>query len=172
VLEIGDLVAEKFRIERVLGRGGMGYVMAARHVGLGHQVAIKILVPELRQCEEAVARFLREARAAASLLSEHVARVLDVGTLGDGAPFMLMELLYYKDPAEFRRNQETHEQLHGKRSAFVPSPEVQKAIASGAADEMVALAHVLHPAGHYPREGSEVCASCAVLRTLIVTNFP
>ncbi len=99
MLEIGDLVADKFRIERVLGRGGMGCVMAARHVGLGHQVAIKILVPELCQREEAVARFLREARAAASLLSEHVARVLDVGTLGDGAPFMLMELLEGRDLA-------------------------------------------------------------------------
>src|SRR5262245_39913228 len=84
--------------------------------------------------------------------------------------FMLMELLFYKDPAEFRRNQEAHELLHGKRSAFEPSPEVQEAIARGSANEMVALAHVLHPAGHYPRETSEVCASCAVLRTLIVAN--
>jgi eukaryotic-like serine/threonine-protein kinase len=99
VLEIGDVVADKFRIERVLGRGGMGYVMAARHVRLGHRVAIKILIPELCQREEAVARFLREAQAAASLLSEHVARVLDVGTLGDGAPFMVMELLEGRDLA-------------------------------------------------------------------------
>src|SRR5260370_13007535 len=99
VLEIGDVVADKFRIERVLGRGGMGYVMAARHVELGHRVAIKILIPELCQREEAVARFLREARAAASLRSEHVARVLDVGKLGDGAPFMVMELLEGRDLA-------------------------------------------------------------------------
>src|SRR5260370_39836588 len=77
----------------------MGYVGAARHEGLGHRVAIKILIPELCQREEAVARFLREARAAASLLSEHVARVLDVGTLGDGAPFMVMELLEGRDLA-------------------------------------------------------------------------
>src|SRR5579859_5679910 len=77
----------------------MGFVMAARHERLGHQVAIKILLPDLCEHEEAVARFLREARAAASLLSEHVARVLDVGTLEDGAPFMVMELLEGRDLA-------------------------------------------------------------------------
>jgi serine/threonine-protein kinase len=99
VVGIGDVIADKFKIERLLGRGGMGYVMAARHETLGHQVAIKVLVPALCQREEAVARFLREARAAASLLSEHVARVLDVGTLDDGASFMVMELLEGRDLA-------------------------------------------------------------------------
>jgi hypothetical protein len=83
---------------------------------------------------------------------------------------MLLELLYFKDPEEFRRNQKAHELLHGKRSAFEPGAEVQKAIARGSVDEMIALAHVLHPAGHYPRETSEVCPSCAVLRSLIITS--
>jgi serine/threonine-protein kinase len=99
VVGIGDVIADKFKIERMLGRGGMGYVMAARHEQLGHEVAIKVLVPGLCQREEAVARFLREARAAASLLSEHVARVLDVGTLEDGVPYMVMEFLEGRDLA-------------------------------------------------------------------------
>src|SRR5438445_13532737 len=96
---IGDVVAEKYRVERMLGRGGMGYVMAARHEKLGHQVAIKVLVPELCESREASARFLREARAAASLLSEHVAHVLDVGTFEGGVPFMVMEFLEGQDLA-------------------------------------------------------------------------
>src|SRR5215467_12004907 len=99
VVTIGKLIADKYRIERVLGRGGMGYVFAARHEPLGHQVAIKILRPELCESEEAIARFLREARAAVSILSEHVARVLDVGTLEDGAPFMVIEFLEGRDLA-------------------------------------------------------------------------
>src|SRR5438045_1677439 len=70
VLEIGDLVADKFRIERVLGRGGMGYVMAARHVRLGHRVAIKILIRELKP-----ANLFREKRADGSV----TIKVLDFG---------------------------------------------------------------------------------------------
>jgi serine/threonine protein kinase len=93
VLEIGDVVADKYKIERLLGQSGINYVMAARHERLGHQVAIKVLLPGLGQSQEAVARFLREARAAVSILSEHVARVLDVGTFEDDAPFMVMEFL-------------------------------------------------------------------------------
>ena len=77
----GETFAEKYRVERVLGSGGMGVVVAARHLGLGRRVAIKFLHEERAADEEAVARFAREARAAAKLKSEHVARVFDVGTL-------------------------------------------------------------------------------------------
>src|ERR1700733_5530103 len=89
----GDLVAGKYRIERVLGVGGMGVVVAARHEQLDQLVAIKFVRDEALRNDEAVERFLREARSAAKLRSEHVARVLDVGRLETGAPYMVMELL-------------------------------------------------------------------------------
>jgi len=99
VVGIGDVLAGKYKVEWLLGQGGMGYVVAARHKQLDRQVAIKILMPELCEIEDAVARFLREARAAACIQNEHVARVLDVGTLEDNAPYMVMELLEGRDLA-------------------------------------------------------------------------
>jgi serine/threonine-protein kinase len=89
----GALLAEKYRVERVLGVGGMGAVVAARHLQLDTKVAIKFLLPSMRGNEEAVSRFAREARAAVKITSEHVARVFDVGTLESGAPYMVMEFL-------------------------------------------------------------------------------
>jgi serine/threonine-protein kinase len=89
----GDVVAGKYRIESILGEGGMGYVLGARHITLDEPVAIKILKADGATSAEAVARFLREARAAVRMKGEHVARVLDVGALDDGTPYMLMELL-------------------------------------------------------------------------------
>jgi serine/threonine protein kinase len=89
----GDVLADKYRIETVLGIGGMGVVVAARHVLLDEKVAIKFLLPEMLANHEAVARFEREARAAVRIKSEHVARVLDVGHLPNGAPYMVMEFL-------------------------------------------------------------------------------
>src|SRR5580692_10668265 len=89
----GDVIAGKYRIDRVLGRGGMGVVVAATHQQLDQKVALKFLLPEVVAQEDLVARFLREARAAVRIHSEHVSRVLDVGTLESGAPYMVMELL-------------------------------------------------------------------------------
>ena len=71
--------------------------MAARHEDLDQQVAIKILKPEIGREEEAVARFLREARTAARLQSEHIAKVFDVGTHTNGMPYMVMEFLTGRD---------------------------------------------------------------------------
>ncbi|HEX9296415.1 MAG TPA: protein kinase [Polyangiaceae bacterium] len=99
MVDVGDALAGKYKVERMLGKGGMGYVVAARHMQLEQPVAIKILIPELCENEEAVARFLREARASVRIQSEHVARVLDVGTLDDGAPYMVMEFLEGRDLA-------------------------------------------------------------------------
>jgi serine/threonine-protein kinase len=87
------MLAGKYRVERVLGEGGMGVVFAARHELLGQRVAIKTLRPEITEDEEAVARFLNEARSVSRIRNEHVARVLDVATLEDGAPYMVLELL-------------------------------------------------------------------------------
>jgi serine/threonine-protein kinase len=89
----GQILLGKYRIERVLGVGGMGVVVAATHTTLEERVAIKFLLPEALRNPEAVARFLREARAAVRIKSEHVARVTDVGTLETGAPYMIMEYL-------------------------------------------------------------------------------
>src|SRR5438552_17075197 len=89
----GDVLAGKYRVERVLGAGGMGVVVAATHLQLDQKVALKFLLPDVVAHEELVARFLREARAAAKIHSEHVSRVSDVGTLETGAPYMVMELL-------------------------------------------------------------------------------
>ncbi|HVW27001.1 MAG TPA: serine/threonine-protein kinase [Polyangiaceae bacterium] len=92
----GDVIADKYRVESVVGSGGMGIVVAARHLQLGQQVAIKLLrlndVEPERQAESR-ARFLREGQAAAALSSDHVVRIHDVGTLESGEPFMVMELL-------------------------------------------------------------------------------
>ena len=95
----GDLLAGKYRVERVLGVGGMGVVVAARHEQLDQRVAIKFVRDEALGNEDAVARFLREARAAVKLRSEHAAKVLDVGTLESGAPYMVMEYLEGSDLA-------------------------------------------------------------------------
>lgn len=93
----GAVIAEKYRIERVLGEGGMGIVVAAVHLGLEQPVAIKFLLPEAMRSKVAVERFQREARVAAMIRSEHVARVHDVGTLDGGVPFIVMEQLVGRD---------------------------------------------------------------------------
>lgn len=95
--EPGTILLEKYCVERVLGRGGMGFVVAVRHTGLGELFAIKLLRPDLQNKLEAHERFLREAKALARLKGEHAVRVQDVGTLDDGAPYMLMEHLQGKD---------------------------------------------------------------------------
>jgi serine/threonine-protein kinase len=89
----GDIIAGKYRIERVIGKGGMGLVVEAQHTTLPQRVAIKILLPEATTRSDSVERFLREARAAVSIQSEHIARVMDHGTLDSGLPYMVMEFL-------------------------------------------------------------------------------
>jgi len=92
-LEPGRVLDGKYRVERELGVGGMGVVVAARHVSLDQRVAIKALAKDALKNAQAVERFSREARVAAKITSEHVVRVYDVGTLEDGAPYMVMEYL-------------------------------------------------------------------------------
>jgi serine/threonine-protein kinase len=89
----GEILAGKYRVERVLGAGGMGVVVSAHHLQLDERVAIKFLLPQALKNAEAVARFDREARAAVKIKSEHVARIIDVGKLESGAPYMVMEYL-------------------------------------------------------------------------------
>ncbi|HXJ18873.1 MAG TPA: serine/threonine-protein kinase [Polyangia bacterium] len=93
----GEVVAGKYRLGPVLGEGGMGVVVAATHVQLEQRVALKFLRVEALGNPEIVARFTREAQAAARIQGVHVARVLDVGELPSGAPFMVMEYLEGED---------------------------------------------------------------------------
>jgi serine/threonine-protein kinase len=86
----------RYRVGHLIGRGGMAYVVSATHVQLGLLVAIKLLRPEGREYPEVVARFLREGRASARILSDHVARVFDVGD-GPYGPFLVMEHLQGRD---------------------------------------------------------------------------
>ncbi|MGK3992649.1 serine/threonine protein kinase [Sorangium sp. So ce1024] len=99
----GQVLAGKYRVERVLGKGGMGMVVAAMHLQLQQRVAMKFLLPGATQ--ETIHRFLREARAAVRLKSEHVARVTDVDTLEDGTPYMVMEYLEGIDLSQRVRRQ-------------------------------------------------------------------
>ena len=92
--------------------GGMGIVVAATHLQLEQKVALKFLLPSAIQSAEAVERFLREARAAVRLKSEHVAKVTDVGTLENGAPYMVMEFL---DGADLSRVDQADGHVAGRR---------------------------------------------------------
>jgi hypothetical protein len=95
--EPGQVIAGRYRIERLLGVGGMGAVFVAQHEMLGEQVALKLMLPGSMNDGAASARFVNEARAAAKIRGDHVVRVHDVGVLDDGRPFIAMELLEGED---------------------------------------------------------------------------
>ncbi|MEO8701715.1 MAG: serine/threonine-protein kinase [Kofleriaceae bacterium] len=90
---VGDVLAGKYKVERILGIGGMGMVVLATHMELDQSVAIKFMLPAALESPEAAARFMREARAAGRLTSEHVCRVSDVGRFDTGIPYIVMEYL-------------------------------------------------------------------------------
>ena len=125
----GQILTGKYRVEGVLGEGGMGIVLAAHHLHLDKRVALKFLRPEVATNRELVARFSNEARSAAKIQSEHVARVLDVGVLDDGSPYMVMEYLEGTDLAALI-----------KQRGSVPGPEAIEYVLQ--ACEALAEAHV------------------------------
>src|SRR5512146_3317976 len=90
-LRAGDLVAGRYRIERILGSGGMGFVVAAVDETNGEEVAVKLL--RSASDTRAVDRFFREARAMGSLASKHVVRVRDAGTAPRNVPYLVMDRL-------------------------------------------------------------------------------
>ncbi len=90
-LQLGAVTAGKYQLVRELGRGGMGLVYEARHVDLDVPVALKLVLPEYAQSPEITQRLLEEARSAARVRNEHVVGILDVGVLGNGSPFIVME---------------------------------------------------------------------------------
>ncbi len=93
----GEVLGGKYRVERVLRTGGMGIVLVATHLQLQEKVALKVLDGHAAGESAAVARFLREARAATRVKSEHVVRILDFGTFDSGEPYLVMELLEGRD---------------------------------------------------------------------------
>jgi serine/threonine protein kinase len=97
---VGCTIAGRYRVERPIGEGAMGVVALARHVSLDETVAVKFLPPELRRDPAANARLSREAKALARIKSDHVARVLDVGTTLSVGPYMVMEYLEGTDLGE------------------------------------------------------------------------
>ncbi|HEY4158395.1 MAG TPA: serine/threonine-protein kinase, partial [Polyangiaceae bacterium] len=90
---VGQIVAGKYRIERLIGRGGMGEVYEARHLVVGRRFAIKFLQERRALAPDSATRFLLEAQAAGALDSEHITAVLDFDRAQDGAPFLVMEYL-------------------------------------------------------------------------------
>jgi serine/threonine-protein kinase len=108
----GAVLLGKYRVDDVLGVGGMGKVVRAWHLLLEQHVAIKILLPHVADNEATVQRFLREAQATVRLRSEHIARVMDVATLYDGTPMMVMEYLEGDDLNQIVR-------AHGPQEPFV-----------------------------------------------------
>jgi serine/threonine protein kinase len=101
----GEIIAGKYRVLRALGEGGMGHVVLAEHVHLGERVAIKRLRPGTVGHGTASTRFLREARAAAKLRGEHIARATDFGVLEDGTAYLVLEYLDGEDLAQVLKRQ-------------------------------------------------------------------
>jgi serine/threonine-protein kinase len=127
-VQVGEIIAGKFRVERVLGVGGMGVVVAATHLHLHQLVALKLMLPEALHNREMIQRFVQEARASVRLRSEHVARVIDVGALDNGLPYMVMEYLEGQDLGDAAR-------------AFGPLPVAQAVDFVLQACEAIAEAH-------------------------------
>ncbi|MDB4973340.1 MAG: Sensor histidine kinase [Myxococcaceae bacterium] len=96
---LGEVVGDRYRVERVLGVGGMGVVAAARDLTSGVTVAIKFMQPSSLAQVQALRRFVREAQALFALESEHIARMLDAGNVASGAPYIVMEYLEGTDLA-------------------------------------------------------------------------
>lgn len=106
-LRVGNLLAGKFRIEKLIGNGGMGLVFAAHHVHLDQRVAIKVLRPRALKHQEAIRCFLGEAQAAAKLDSQHIVRVLDANAFECGLTFLVMEYLEGNDLSQWVANKGT-----------------------------------------------------------------
>ena len=101
--KVGDVIADKYRVDGLLGEGGMAVVFAAHHLLLDKPIAVKLLSPELPRLPQVIERFVTEARAAARVESPNVARVMDVGLLVNGLPYMVMERLDGCDLEELLR---------------------------------------------------------------------
>ncbi|HYP77738.1 MAG TPA: serine/threonine-protein kinase [Polyangiaceae bacterium] len=96
-VRVGDLLVGKYRVERVHRRGALGLTLEAMHTQLGQRVAVRLLSADPKAYPEAAARFLRGARLAVQFQNDHTARIIDVGCLESGAPYIVAELLSGSD---------------------------------------------------------------------------
>ncbi len=94
---IGSVLADRYRVVRKLGEGGMGIVYEGIHTVIGRRVAIKMLHPQFATSADVVARFHREAIAATAIGHPHIVEVIDMARAEDGAVFMVLELLDGRD---------------------------------------------------------------------------
>jgi eukaryotic-like serine/threonine-protein kinase len=127
----GQILAGKYRVERILGVGGMGVVVAAHHTQLDTRVALKLLLPGMLANPEALTRFTREARAAIQMTNSHAARVFDVGTLETGAPYIVMEFLEGADLGTLLQQQGPFEAVDAVDFVLQASEAVAEAHALG-----------------------------------------
>lgn len=134
MVEPGTILVGKYRVESVLGEGGMGIVVRAHHLQLDQPVAIKLLRHDARNSEDLTQRFFREAQAAVKLKSEHITRVFDVGALADGTPYMVMEHLEGTDLGHLLRN-------HGPLAPAIAVDLVLQACAALAEAHAVGIIH-------------------------------
>lgn len=154
---IETILAGKYRIERLLGVGGMGAVVEARHEKLGEKVAIKFLLPRQGANLRLAARFLQEARTASKLRSAHVARVFDIDSRSDGTPYIVMEYLHGETLASrFRRE--------GQREIAGLADEVLETCVAVAEAHALGVVHRdLKPANLFLAEGARGVVSVRVL---------
>src|SRR5690606_21573164 len=110
---VGTLIDRKYRVDRCIGRGGMGAVYEATHVAIGKRVALKFLEAGGIADRDAVVRFQREAEAASAVESAHIVQIFDSGTTEDDRPYLVMELL---------RGEDLRARM--KRLVRLPEPEV------------------------------------------------
>ena len=133
---IGATVGGKYRIERLLGRGGMGAVFAAQNTAIGKRVALKFLSVDAARDRDAARRFQREAQAASLIESEHIVQVFDAGASDDGVPFLVMEELKGED----------------LRSKFARERTLEPDVASAIASQVLRALVRAHAAGIVHRD--------------------
>jgi serine/threonine protein kinase len=162
---IGELLGGKYRLERLIGKGGMGLVYAAHHELLHQRVAIKLLLTDARADDGTVTRFLNEARAAARIPSEHVVRVLDVGLLEEGRPYLVMEYLEGRDLAHLLESR-------GRLTARESVDYVLEAIEAVAQAHALGIVHRdLKPSNLFLAEGADGTRAVKVLDFGIAKAF-
>ena len=145
-LGAGAVVDARYRIERRLGRGGMGAVYRARHLKVGRTVAIKVLSPELVAMPDVRRRFESEARAASAAGHPGIVEVFDAGTLADGRPYLVMEEL---QGHELTEEIDPEHPMHPRRAARILR-DVARAVA--AAHEVGVVHRNLKPENVFVRD--------------------
>jgi len=151
-VQVSDVIDGKYELVRILGEGGMGAVWEGRHTRIGRRCALKFLHAELNQNSDIVARFIREAQAAAAIGSEHIVDVTDVGEIADGSPYLVME---YLEGSDFAGVLKAEGRLEPTRAARLV---IQAARAVAAAHEQGIIHRDLKPENLYltrREDGSE-----------------